>query len=70
MHLRDRGYLMHHCLAARPPCAGARWIVPRQDGERFYAGYWETDHGRIEHDHRWDSDHDRDFRQGDPRTHL
>ena len=43
-----------------PPYAGAHWVVPRHDGERFYAGYWEGNRGRVEHDHRWDRDHDRD----------
>lgn len=48
-----------------PPYAGARWIAPRHDGERFYMGYWEGDRGRIEHDHHWDRDRDRDYREHD-----
>jgi len=37
-------------------------VVPHHDGERFFAGYWDGDHGRFEHDHKWDRDHDRDYR--------
>jgi len=53
-------YRWHEGYWSRPPYAGARWIGPRHDGERFYAGYWDGDHGRVEHDHRWDREHDRD----------
>jgi len=62
-------YKWHDGYWTRPPYEGARWIAPRHDGERFYEGYWETDHGRFEHDHRWDHDHDRDFRHDDHRDH-
>lgn len=55
-------YKWHAGYWTRPPYAGARWIAPHHDGERFFEGYWDGDHGRIEHDHRWDHDHDRDFR--------
>lgn len=57
----------HDGYWTRPPYAGARWIGPRHDGERFYEGYWEGDRGRFDHDHRWDRDRgrrDRD-REGD-----
>ena len=49
----------------RPPYAGARWVVPHHDGHRFFAGYWEGERGRIEHDHRWDRDRNRDYRGED-----
>src|SRR5215472_9738670 len=34
--------------------------VPHYAGGRYYAGYWNGPHGRVEHDHGWDHDHDRD----------
>lgn len=43
-----------------PPYPGARWVPARHDGTMFYAGFWDGDRGRFEHDHRWDRDHDRD----------
>jgi hypothetical protein len=30
----------------------------------FYAGHWDGPHGRVEHDHHWDRQHDRDFHHG------
>jgi hypothetical protein len=53
-------YKWHEGYWTRPPYEGARWVEPHHDGEQFYAGYWNGDHGRLEHDHRWDKDHDRD----------
>lgn len=53
-------YKWHQGYWTRPPYAGARWVAPHHDGERYFAGYWDGDHGRLEHDHRWDHDHDRD----------
>jgi hypothetical protein len=55
-----RHYRWHEGYWTRPPYAGARWVVPHHDGEQFYAGYWEGDRGRVEHDHHWDKEHDRD----------
>jgi hypothetical protein len=52
-------YKWHPGYWTRPPYAGARWVGPRHDGERFFAGYWDGEHGRREHDHHWDRDHDR-----------
>ncbi len=57
-----RRYRWHEGYWTRPPYEGARWVGPRHDGERFYEGYWEGERGRMEHDHRWDHDHDRDYR--------
>jgi len=54
-------YKWHEGYWTRPPYEGARWIAPRHDGERFFAGYWAGDRGRVDHDHHWDRDHDRDF---------
>jgi hypothetical protein len=56
-------YRWHDGYWTRPPYAGARWIGPHHDGERFFDGYWEGDRGRREHDHRWDRDRDRDYRE-------
>lgn len=53
-------YYWHEGYWSRPPYAGARWIAPRHDGHRYYAGYWNGNHGRVEHDHNWDHDHNRD----------
>ena len=58
-------YKWHEGYWSRPPYEGARWVEPHHDGERFYAGYWEGERGRVEHDHRWDHDHDRDYRDHD-----
>ena len=58
-------YRWHEGYWTRPPYEGARWVGPRHDGERYYAGYWEGEHGRVEHDHHWDKHHDRDFRDHD-----
>jgi WXXGXW repeat (2 copies) len=54
-------YRWHNGYWSRPVYAGARWVAPRHDGVRFYAGYWDGDHGRFEHDHRWDRNGNRDF---------
>lgn len=56
-------YRWHDGYWTRPAYVGARWVEPRHDGERFYAGYWDGEHGRVEHDHRWDRDrdHNRDY---------
>jgi hypothetical protein len=53
-------YRWHEGYWTRPPHPGAVWVVPHHDGERFFAGYWNGDRGRMEHDHRWDRD--RDYR--------
>jgi len=58
-------YRWHDGYWTRPPYAGARWIAPRHDGRQFFAGYWEGDRGRFEHDHRWDRDRYRDWRDRD-----
>ena len=54
-------YRWHDGYWTRPPYPGARWVLPRHDGQRFFDGYWDGDHGRREHDHHWDRDRDRDF---------
>jgi hypothetical protein len=54
-------YRWHEGYWTRPPYAGAHWVAPHHDGERFFDGYWDGEHGPREHDHRWDHDRDRDF---------
>jgi hypothetical protein len=55
-------YRWHAGYWSRPPYGGAHWVEPRHDGERFFAGYWDGDNGRRDHDHRWDRDHrNRDY---------
>jgi hypothetical protein len=51
----------HEGYWTRPPYVGARWVPPRHDGRQYFAGYWEGEHGRVEHDHRFDKHHDRDW---------
>ena len=55
-------WVWHNGYYTRPPYAGALWVAPRHEGGRFYEGYWQGDRGRFEHDHRWDHDRDRDYR--------
>ncbi|HZL57236.1 MAG TPA: YXWGXW repeat-containing protein [Bryobacteraceae bacterium] len=55
-------YVWHRGYWSRPPYEGAVWVGPHHDGDRFFGGYWQGDKGRIEHDHRWDRDRDRDYR--------
>jgi len=55
-----RHWRWHNGYWTRAPYGGARWIGPRYEGGRFFAGYWDGDRGRFDHDHRWDRDHDRD----------
>jgi hypothetical protein len=54
-------YRWHAGYWSRPPYAGAIWVGPRHDGQRFFEGHWEGEHGVVAHDHRWDRDHDRDY---------
>ena len=62
----DRHYVWHDGYYTRPPYPGARWISARYDRNMYYAGYWQGPSGVVVvHDHRWDGDHDRDFR-GNP----
>jgi hypothetical protein len=60
-------YKWHNGYWTRPPYGGAIWVGPRYEGGQFFAGYWNGERGRFEHDHRWDRDHNRDF--GHDRDH-
>ena len=55
-------YKWHDGYWSRPPYAGAHWVAPRHDGERFFDGFWDGDRGRVDHDHPWTPDRERDFR--------
>jgi hypothetical protein len=54
-------YVWHDGYWTRPPYAGAHWVEPRHDGAKYWAGYWDGPHGRVEHDHAWDHRADRDW---------
>lgn len=56
-----RHWRWHAGYWTRPPYDGAAWVGPRYEGGKFFDGYWNGSHGRIEHDHRWDRDRDRDY---------
>ena len=53
-------YVWHRGYWTRPPYGGAAWVGPRYEDRRYYHGYWEGEHGRYEHDHRWDRERERD----------
>jgi hypothetical protein len=57
-------YRWHEGYWTRPPYEGAFWVGPRYDEGRYFAGYWQGERGRFDHDHHWDRDHDRDFHHG------
>ncbi len=50
-------YYWHEGYWSRPPYVGAYWVGPRHEGGRYFAGYWDGPRGRIDHDHKWDHDH-------------
>ncbi|HKE26295.1 MAG TPA: YXWGXW repeat-containing protein [Bryobacteraceae bacterium] len=52
-------YKWHDGYWTRVPYPAARWVAPRWEGGHYYVGYWDGERGRVEHDHRWDRDHDR-----------
>ena len=57
---QGRHYAWHDGYWTRPPYAGAYWVEPYYEHGHYVAGYWEGSHGRSEHDHHSDRDHDRD----------
>ena len=57
-------YRWHDGYWTRPPYARARWIGPRYEGEMYFVGYWDGDHGRKGHKHR-DHGHGRDYDDDD-----
>jgi hypothetical protein len=58
-------YKWHAGYWTRPAYPAARWIAPRYERGRYFAGYWDGRGGRRDHDHKWDRGRDRDFRDGD-----
>ena len=56
-----RNWAWHQGYWTRAPYTGARWLTPRYESGEYYEGYWEGEHGRIKHEHKWDKDKDRDF---------
>ncbi len=62
-------YKWHEGYWTRPPYEGAHWVAPHHDGQRFFAGYWAGDRGRVEHDHHSDRDRERDFHDRDHDDH-
>jgi WXXGXW repeat (2 copies) len=55
-------YKWHNGYWTRPAYTGAHWVEPHHDGQQYFSGYWDGDHGQIGHDHHSDRDHDRDFK--------
>jgi hypothetical protein len=53
-------YKWHDGYWTRPPYAGAYWVAPYHSKSEYYAGHWEGSHGNVNHDHKWDHDHNRD----------
>ncbi len=60
-----RRYRWHEGYWTLPPYPGARWVGPRYDEDEFFEGYWEGEHGRVKHDHRWDHYRERDYHDHD-----
>ncbi len=58
-------YGWHKGYWTRAPYEGASWVGPRYDGGQYFAGHWEGNRGRVEHDHRWDKGRDRYYRDHD-----
>jgi hypothetical protein len=56
-------YTWHEGYWTRPAYVGAHWVEPHHDGQQYFAGYWDGEHGQIAHDHKWDKgrDHNRDY---------
>ena len=57
-----RKYAWHQGYWTRPPYQGARWVGPNYNGQQFYAGYWDGDQGRADHNHQSDRNRTRDYR--------
>ena len=56
-----RHYRWHEGYWTRPPYEGYRWVAPHHDGSQYFAGYWDGDRGRFDHDHHWDRSRERDY---------
>jgi hypothetical protein len=62
-------YTWHAGYWTEPAYDGAYWVAPRHEHGRFYEGHWDGPHGRVEHDHHWDHDRERDYHHDNGR-HL
>jgi len=51
----------HNGYWTRSPYDGAQWYAPRYQNGEFYQGYWDGSRGRVEHDHHWDRNRNRDY---------
>ena len=60
---QGRHYRWHEGYWTRSPYPGAVWVSPRYEGGQYLPGYWEGGYGRIEHNHRWDRNRERDWRE-------
>ena len=61
-------YTWHEGYWTRPPYECATWVAPRHDGRQYFAGYWQGDRGRTDHDHKSDRDKkSRDYGRDDHR---
>jgi WXXGXW repeat (2 copies) len=56
-------WVWHDGYWSRPPFSGAYWVAPYYWNGRYVGGYWDGARGRYEHDHRWDRDRRRDWRE-------
>jgi hypothetical protein len=56
-------YKWHAGYWTRPVYPGAEWVAPRYESGRYFQGYWAGHAGRREHDHHWDHDRYRVFRE-------
>lgn len=61
----DGHYAWHNGYWTRPPYEGANWVPPHRENGMFYDGYWNGSRGRVEHNHAWDGDQNRDYNRSD-----
>ncbi len=54
-------YVWHAGYWTRPPYEGAYWVPPHRENGMFYDGYWNGPRGRVDHNHAWDHDRNRDY---------
>ena len=66
---QGRHYRWHEGYWTRAPYGGATWVGPRYENGQYFNGYWEGAHGRVEHHHKWDRGHDRDYHEHERYEH-
>ena len=54
-------YTWHAGYWTRPAYAGATWVAPSHDGQRYHDGYWDGNRGHVAHNHGSDKKPERDF---------